>query len=391
MRAKTLRPSLMPRMLTLALIPCALAAAVVAPVTPAHANEFRFHAYAEESAQERERRERIEQLQREITPVVREATATIANYRFPRRVEQTDLDHYQATLSKIEELRRLRYDDEGGYYNSYYEASRIREAISIMRFQMEENPLNDSAKDRGALKYIFHALTTGAIAQVAGEIAKQTQADRATAESIATYALQEALRQDAVTLSEKLTPIDSACTNLTSGDQITTIAGAPGHYALVSNKNFTKDLNTKYGNRRNTIIASYDQGVKQYCSEFDARMGRCSTSSVAFPGGDMMATTLLGSEGSGEGASETYVSGQVEAANAYINRVVPPRLLPEPLPMKCDTPQCKAYDDLRAQVIARTLASRNSLTTLAGRRTSVIDMPQADGVSPPATGLATGR
>ena len=385
-------PRLLSGLMVAILMAAGTPAAIMIPMGVVHAQEMswrdRPNGFMDETAEERARRERIEQLEREIAPVVREANTTIANYRFPRRVEQTDLNRYQDTLAKISELRSLQ-QGEDGYYRGYADASRVREAMSIMRFQMEENPVSDAIDKNGAIKYVFSALTTGAIAQVAGELAKQTQADRSSAESIATYALQEALKNDAVELSEKLTPIDSACTNLTSGDQITTISGTPGHYALVANKQFIEKLDSRYGNARATILASNAQGVKEYCSAFDARMGRCSTSSVSFPGGDMMATTLLGSEGSGEGTSETYVSGQIEAADAYINRVIPPRLLPGPLPVKCDTPQCKAYEELRAQALARTLAARSSLATLAGRRTSVVDMPASDGVATQEKGLAS--
>jgi len=385
-------PRLLSGLMVAILMAAGTPAAVMIPMGAVHAQEMswrdRPNGSMDETAEERARRERIEQLEREIAPVVREANATIANYRFPRRVEQTDLNRYQDTLAKISELRSLQ-QGEDGYYRGYADASRVREAMSIMRFQMEENPVSDAIDKNGAIKYVFSALTTGAIAQVAGELAKQTQADRSSAESIATYALQEALRNDAVELSEKLTPIESACNNLTSGDQVSTVSGTPGHYALVKNKVFIQNAGYSNKSTRAKIVAANEDSIKNYCTEFDEKMGRCAISSVSFPGGDMLATTLLSSEGDGEGPSETYVEGQNLAADAYIGRVIPARLLPEPLPVKCDTPQCKAYEDMRITALARTLASRNSLMTIAGRRTSVIDIPKADGVSTPDRGLAS--
>ena len=347
-------------------------------------------ASSEISDEERKRLERIEALEREITPIVNEAYQTTERYGYHRRVEQPDIDTYNSALSKIKELVALRSVEEYGYRYTYEkERELISYAISIMLIELGENPYEDAAKKRSSLDFIINDLTSAAIGNMISEVLKATQVKRTTKESSETYKLQEALRQDASDIGDKLTQIDSACTNLTSGDQITTVSGASGHYALVANEHFIGDLNSKYGNTRTTILASNAQSVKEYCSEFDARMQRCSTATVSFPGGDMLATTLLGSEGSGEGTSETYVSGQIEAANAYINRVVPPRLIPGPLPMKCDTQQCKAYDELRAQAIARALAARNSLATLAGRRTSVVDMPASDGVATLEKGLAS--
>ena len=341
----------------------------------------------DETAEERARRERIEQLQSEIAPVVREARAAVAATYFPRRMEQADLDRYQATLDKIQELRQL-MSGEDGYYSSYADAAKIREAMNLMRQEMTVNPVHDEAHSAKPFTYIFSALTGAALSQVAGEIGKATQVKRSVEESLATYKLQEALRKNAADLGDALTPMDTACTNLTSGDQVTTVSGTPSHYALVNNSQFIESINADYGNKRKTILASYDEGVKKYCTAYDARMGKCSTSAAAFPGGDIMATTLLGSEGSGEGTSETYVAGQVDAADAYINRIVSTKSIPEPLPVSCETPQCKAYNELRAQSIARMLAARSSLATIAGRRTSVVDMPKAEGVTEPAMGLA---
>lgn len=245
-----------------------------------------------------------------------------------------------------------------------------------------------SLPSSGALGHLLSNATVKSVLFVSTEIEKAILGHRAVEDALATYELQEALRKDAARLSEVLTQMSSACTNITNAEQMGTVRGVPGHYSQAQNRGHLEKADTVYRNPREAILASHARSVSTYCSSFDAQLGRCAINTVPFPAGDVLATTLLASEGSGENPSETYVAGQITAVEAYVDRIVPPHAIPAALPVSCNTDQCKAYEELRKTSLARSMAARNSLTTIAGRRVSVLDMPQIDGVIAPPAGLS---
>lgn len=194
-------------------------------------------------------------------------------------------------------------------------------------------------------------------ATLQGEIGKQTQAMRATQEAIATYELQEELRRESAEMSEKLQQPAFACQTMAMSGGIQ-IASAN---ARMESQAFTQsrvNAMLNEGSSQKRILASDARSRTKYCSSFDISAGRCN-GTPDLVNGDISADFMFKSA-SGNGL--TYDDNQREAVEAYIDRVIGSG--PTALPVKCETDQCKAYEEMRKDYMANASMALNSLSEI---------------------------
>lgn len=231
----------------------------------------------------------------------------------------------------------------------------------------------------GGAMAAIHDDVRKAFQQVKGEIGKETQADRATAESVATYQIQEALKKDAIDLSETMRRKDNACMESMVADQLSAASENTQGYLVSREKQQAQRRDDPRRDTRAYLLERHARSVERYCSSMDVARGACQATSVAFPGGDILATTLLTSYGSGEGSSEGYVSGQREAAEDFTERLVGLNFQSRAMQVSCNTEQCKAFEETRKRLQSVESSSRVSYNSMIARRTSPSDLSQAMG------------
>lgn len=191
-----------------------------------------------------------------------------------------------------------------------------------------------------------------------GEIGKQTQAMRATQEAIATYELQEELRRQSVEMSEKMQQPAFVCQTMAmSGGIQLASANARMQSQAYTQSRINAMMNE--GSSQKRILSSHERSTTKYCTSFDIAAGRCK-GTPDLVNGDISADYMFKSA-TGEGM--TYDPKQREAVYAYIDRVVGAG--PAALPVKCETDQCKAYEEMRKDYMANASMALNSLSEIA--------------------------
>lgn len=191
-----------------------------------------------------------------------------------------------------------------------------------------------------------------------GEIGKQTQAIRSVQESIATYQVQEELRREAATLSEKLEQPAFVCQTMAMSEGIQDASGA----TRARSAQFTRtriDAMLNESSPATRIANSYDRSVTKFCTAFDIATGRCKGDPQII-NGDISAAHLFGSA-SGRGL--TYDENQTEAVDAYIERII--GMPPRSLETKCETAQCKAFEEMRKDYAAFVSLPMHSLAEIS--------------------------
>lgn len=216
-----------------------------------------------------------------------------------------------------------------------------------------------------------------AFQQVKGEISKETQADRATSESVATYQIQEALKKEAIELSETMRRKDNACMESMVADQLAASSENVQGYLVSREKAQAVRRDDPARDARHYLLDRHKRSIERYCSPSDAARGACQATQVAFPGGDTLASTLLTSYGSGEGSAEGYVSGQREAAEEFTERIVGLNFMSRGLTHACNTEQCRAFEETRKRLQSIESSSRVSYNAIIARRTSPSDLQPA--------------
>ena len=236
-------------------------------------------------------------------------------------------------------------------------ANRAHNAVTSARTSLSEQIDRVYEGLSAQLKKIEEILVEMAY-KLQGEVGKQTQAMRATEESIATYQLQEDLRKEAVQMAEKLQqPANSCQTMAMSGGIQVASANARMQAQAYTQSRVNAMLNE--GSNQKRILSSYERSTTKYCSKFDIDAKRCK-GEPELKNGDISADYMFKSA-SGEGM--TYDPKQLEAVHAYIDRVVGAG--PSALPVKCETDQCKAYEELRKDYMANASMSLNSLAEIS--------------------------
>lgn len=191
-----------------------------------------------------------------------------------------------------------------------------------------------------------------------GEIGKQTQAIRATQESIATYEIQESLRREAAQVSEKLEQPAFVCQTMAMTEGIRTATQAARGRAASFTKTRVDSMMTE-ASPRHRILNNYNRSTSKFCTEQDISAGRC-TGTPQLVNGDISASHLFGAA---NGGGLTYLPGQTEAVDAYIDRIA--GTPPAALPVKCDTEQCKAFEETRKDYAAFLSLPVHSLAEVA--------------------------
>lgn len=212
-----------------------------------------------------------------------------------------------------------------------------------------------------------------AFLQTAGEIGKETQAFRSIAEALQTWDLQQALAKDAQQAQEKMTRKENACVDTMLAEQTQSSIANVQEYGVARANDWIAMRNDANTDMHSYLMNRNEQSLALYCSSWDEAVGRCKRVDTKIPGGDIVATTLFMSEGSGEGATEGYVQGQREAAEAFAERIAGVHFVSSPMPSLCSTPQCGAFEELRKRMLAIESVVRFTFASSIGRRTSAND------------------
>lgn len=202
-----------------------------------------------------------------------------------------------------------------------------------------------------------------------GEIAKQTQAIRVIQESIASYEIQENLRREAAQTAEKLEQPKFTCQTMAMSEGVHVATNSARQRANQYTQTRVASMLNE-GSPQKRVSASYERSVKKYCSDFDIKTNRCK-GEPELVGGDINAAFLFGSASNN---SLTYDDKQAEAVDAYIERIV--GAPPAALPFKCETDQCKAYEEMRKDYVAALSLPTHSMAEISSSYA-------------PQTGLAT--
>ena len=193
-----------------------------------------------------------------------------------------------------------------------------------------------------------------------GEIAKQTNAMRAVEESIATYEIQEQLRRDAADIESKFVQPAHACESISMSENIQEAAMSARERAA----SFTKArVNAMLAetNPVRRILNGYERSTTEFCSEYDIETGRCKGSPKVV-NGDISASHMFSSATS---PRLSYDENQVAAVDALIERLAGSDYVPRALPARCETDQCKAYEELRKSYVAMNSLPMHSLSEIA--------------------------
>lgn len=202
-----------------------------------------------------------------------------------------------------------------------------------------------------------------------GEIAKQTQAIRVVQESIASYEIQENLRREAAQTAERLEQPKFACQTMAMSEGVHVATNTARQRANQYTQSRVSSMLNE-ANPQKRVTASYDRAVKKYCTDFDIKSKRCK-GEPELVSGDVNAAYLFGSATTNR---LTYDDKQAEAVDAYIERIA--GTPPVALPMKCETDQCKAYEEMRKDYVAAMSLPIHSMAEISSAYA-------------PQTGLAT--
>lgn len=216
-----------------------------------------------------------------------------------------------------------------------------------------------------------------------GEIAKQTQAMRVVQESIASYEIQESLRREAAQTAEKFEQPKFTCQTMAMSEGVHVATNSARKRANEYTQTRVSSMLNE-ANPTKRVAASYERSTKKYCSEFDIKTKRCR-GEPDLVAGDVNAAFIFGSATTN---SLTHDEKQSEAVDAYIERIV--GAPPPALPFRCETDQCKAYEEMRKDYaaamslpmhsmaeVSSSYAPQTGLATKAG----VKDVVQKDDIS----------
>jgi hypothetical protein len=202
---------------------------------------------------------------------------------------------------------------------------------------------------------------------IQAELQRQTLAIRHIQESIATYEVQEDLRREVRAVEERYTPPENTCATLSTSEALRSAETIQRERALRTTQERTQAFLAE-ASPQARLHARHTRSVTQFCSDLDARAGRCSQTGPAtrsgdapprIPNGDITAAYLFGHK---DGLGLTYAPGQTAAVEAYIDRFM--GLPPAALPRTCDTPACAAFEELRKDYIATAGLPLHSLSEI---------------------------
>lgn len=203
--------------------------------------------------------------------------------------------------------------------------------------------------------------------KVRSEIRNASDIQVKSAEAIAKAQQQERIRLDTIEINEKMRQPALTCATMAMSDNLGKV-DAKARYAASQASREQNQSVISQKNSGTSILSSYDNSIRKYCTVADERLGRCKVSSNPEPklaGADINADMLFTS--AADPASKTYMNGQREAMTDYIKRITG-SILPESLAARDkrfeDTPAGKAYADMVRRYAAYMSMANYSLNSI---------------------------
>lgn len=233
-------------------------------------------------------------------------------------------------------------------------------------------------------------------AAVRADVAKAGMATNATEEGLATYRLEQELRERTAKTAAALQQAPLTCQSLAVSDAVGGATRTKDALAFKSQGGALSRLRSN-GNTVAAIDQSFEDG-NRFCSAEDQALGICkspaSSTHAKFEGADRDAAFLF----QGVDGSATHDGGSVqdEATQAYVNRIIG-TAPPEQLRSKGDklykgSPQARAYVELLRRYNAMMSMGAYSLKQTAAMHTPQPGLGTATMMDTiPAPGFAAGK
>lgn len=227
-------------------------------------------------------------------------------------------------------------------------------------------------------EYSLREAVNEANGAIQGEFTKAATAKKAVMEGLAAYRAQQKLTEKAVQLQQDLKQPDLMCqqmdtqTALSNGEQQARARVAASQRKTVAGV-------TRNFNAIGTLDANYQSSNVRFCGDEEAKAGICVRSADAkyanLAGADQNAMYLFQSRSGADTYEGAKDSGQVDAVNAYIQRVVAGGVGPEQLKLTgraayAQNPQARAYVELQRRYTAFLSMASYSLNRIKESRTA---------------------
>ena len=232
------------------------------------------------------------------------------------------------------------------------------------------------AQDQQTISYALQQAITQSATAVRAEVLKAFTAEKAVKEGLAAYREEQRLRESAITLNEKLTQPELLCHDLGVREVLT--QGSVGGRAAAFRASVRHRTQVAASANPVAYVASVHQTTNQkFCDASEERQGICQVNASAayanLAGADRDALFLFQSRSGADTYDGNRQSGQVEATNGYIARVVHGPSIPTPLQGLGSngydrTPQARAYIETQRRYDAFLSMARYSLTRIQESR-----------------------
>lgn len=224
--------------------------------------------------------------------------------------------------------------------------------------------------------------TEGAIvdagAAVRAEVAKSTIANKTVAEGLEAYRTEQVMREQAMDLEDAAKQSPTTCQAMATSEALTKAQQDSQAAAMRSQSKVLRQV-TGNTNTVAEIDAAHKLTNQRYCSAEEAALGVCAGGSGALGGADQDALFLF--QGKSGSVSYDSASGQAEAADSYVKRIVgglPPEHLRERSKAYYDkNPQARAYVELMRRYNAMVSMGSYSLTQIEESRKPIAGLGAA--------------
>lgn len=219
-------------------------------------------------------------------------------------------------------------------------------------------------------------------------LAMKTQiAQRMVSEGIASWQAKENFRRDAVRTTYALEQPETTCASMAKARLAARLDQAVGSSA--DRRSGNQSISPTYAravepggtaywkaptaanvNAPEQIIKTYDYITSNFCSANDVRLKRCAKESTKYPGGDIRAELLFGSDG-----NPSVSDSQSDAVDAFINNILDtmsPELLRNPAWDK--TPEGRKYVLMLRQYSAFISLSKNSFIRIQENHKAILGL-----------------
>lgn len=256
-------------------------------------------------------------------------------------------------------------------------ASIIRAAVAAGMIALSAHAHADAASSLQSLIQGISNIYTGVpwglldyIKRFAASIQAENQKANTTIknaiEASANYKTGERLRMELAKVGESLQQPAYTCSNIAVVSATTRAGELSRKLAIVDSG---RDLRGMVSNSNaDSRIASISKRAQQFCTADDLARGRCvKVAGGQLAGADTQASYLFGSP---DGSSETYIKGQREAVDIFVDRVVgltPPTQLQQPAWERSQ--EGRAYVEMQRRYAAINSMAAYSLRSIAASRT----------------------